>query len=99
MDLKPVEEFLKLINFHDSNFCTAVTAIIFNPLFWNVVRAAVGHRGYYSLRIKLYCPWSLCCSGSHWDPEQRKFEKLGSGALGLGRSRKSSAIFCRIRRL
>lgn len=38
MDLKWMEELLKHINFHDSNFCVAVIAIIFNPLFWNVVR-------------------------------------------------------------
>lgn len=38
MDLKWMEELLKHINFHDSNFCIAVIAIIFNPLFWNVVR-------------------------------------------------------------
>ncbi|KAK2820951.1 hypothetical protein Q5P01_023910 [Channa striata] len=37
MDLKPFEEFLKLINFQDSSFCIAVIAIIFNPFFWNVV--------------------------------------------------------------
>lgn len=38
MDLNWMEELLKHINFHDSNFCVAVIAIIFNPLFWNVVR-------------------------------------------------------------
>uniref|UniRef100_A0A3Q3IFP7 Phosphatidylethanolamine N-methyltransferase n=1 Tax=Monopterus albus TaxID=43700 RepID=A0A3Q3IFP7_MONAL len=37
MDLKPMEELLKLINFHDPSFRIAVIAIIFNPLFWNVV--------------------------------------------------------------
>ncbi|XP_026170500.1 phosphatidylethanolamine N-methyltransferase isoform X1 [Mastacembelus armatus] len=37
MDLKLMEEFLKLINFYDSSFCFAVFTIIFNPLFWNVV--------------------------------------------------------------
>uniref|UniRef100_A0A7N6BIP5 Phosphatidylethanolamine N-methyltransferase n=1 Tax=Anabas testudineus TaxID=64144 RepID=A0A7N6BIP5_ANATE len=36
MDLKLLEDFLNLINFDDS-FCVAVIAIIFNPLFWNVV--------------------------------------------------------------
>ncbi|KAF3704735.1 Phosphatidylethanolamine N-methyltransferase [Channa argus] len=37
MDLKPLDEFLKLINIRDSSFCIAVIAIIFNPVFWNVV--------------------------------------------------------------
>ncbi|XP_061823244.1 phosphatidylethanolamine N-methyltransferase isoform X1 [Nerophis lumbriciformis] len=37
MDLKVFEEVFKQINFHDSNFHIAVIAIIFNPLFWNVV--------------------------------------------------------------
>ncbi|KAM9426344.1 phosphatidylethanolamine N-methyltransferase [Pholidichthys leucotaenia] len=37
MELTLMEEFLKHINFHDSSFCIAVIAIIFNPFFWNVV--------------------------------------------------------------
>ncbi|XP_042363879.1 phosphatidylethanolamine N-methyltransferase [Plectropomus leopardus] len=37
MDLTLMEGLLKHINFHDSSFCIAVIAIIFNPLFWNVV--------------------------------------------------------------
>ncbi|XP_061764862.1 phosphatidylethanolamine N-methyltransferase isoform X2 [Nerophis ophidion] len=37
MDLKVFEEVFKQINFHDSNFHIAVIAIIFNPLFWNVL--------------------------------------------------------------
>ncbi|XP_029953995.1 phosphatidylethanolamine N-methyltransferase isoform X2 [Salarias fasciatus] len=37
VDLAPMEELLKRINFKDSGFCLAVIAIIFNPLFWNLV--------------------------------------------------------------
>ncbi|XP_038147002.1 phosphatidylethanolamine N-methyltransferase [Cyprinodon tularosa] len=37
MDLMLIEDFIKLINFHDPGFCVAVIAIVFNPLFWNVV--------------------------------------------------------------
>ncbi|XP_058478040.1 phosphatidylethanolamine N-methyltransferase [Solea solea] len=37
MDLTPMEDFLKHLSFQDSSFCIAVIAIIFNPLFWNVV--------------------------------------------------------------
>lgn len=37
MDLAPVQGLLKLIDFHEPTFCVAVVAIIFNPLFWNVV--------------------------------------------------------------
>uniref|UniRef100_A0A3Q1ELX3 Phosphatidylethanolamine N-methyltransferase n=1 Tax=Acanthochromis polyacanthus TaxID=80966 RepID=A0A3Q1ELX3_9TELE len=37
MDVMLMEELLKHINFHDSSFCVAVIAIIFNPFFWNVV--------------------------------------------------------------
>lgn len=43
MDLALMEELLKYINFHDSSFCIAVIAIIFNPFFWNVVRTTVDH--------------------------------------------------------
>uniref|UniRef100_A0A665XAG0 Uncharacterized protein n=1 Tax=Echeneis naucrates TaxID=173247 RepID=A0A665XAG0_ECHNA len=38
MDLKLMEEVLKHIDFYDSRFCIAVITIIFNPLFWNLVR-------------------------------------------------------------
>lgn len=37
MDVTLMQELLKHINFHDSSFCVAVIAIIFNPFFWNVV--------------------------------------------------------------
>ncbi|XP_072312443.1 phosphatidylethanolamine N-methyltransferase [Eucyclogobius newberryi] len=37
MDLAPVQGILTLIDFTEPTFCVAVTAIIFNPLFWNVV--------------------------------------------------------------
>ncbi|XP_041670895.1 phosphatidylethanolamine N-methyltransferase isoform X2 [Cheilinus undulatus] len=37
MDLTFMEDLLKHIKPHDSSFCIAVIAIIFNPLFWNVV--------------------------------------------------------------
>lgn len=37
MDLTPMAELARHIDFHDSSFCIAVIAIIFNPLFWNVV--------------------------------------------------------------
>nr|XP_019938292.1 PREDICTED: phosphatidylethanolamine N-methyltransferase [Paralichthys olivaceus] len=37
MDLTLMEELLKNIAFCDSSFCIAIIAIIFNPLFWNVV--------------------------------------------------------------
>lgn len=37
VDLAPMEELLKRIDFKDSGFCLAVAAIIFNPLFWNLV--------------------------------------------------------------
>ncbi|XP_034564719.1 phosphatidylethanolamine N-methyltransferase [Notolabrus celidotus] len=37
MDLTFVEALLNHINFRDSSFLLAVTAIIFNPFFWNVV--------------------------------------------------------------
>lgn len=36
-----MKELLRLVNFHDPSFCIAVIAIIFNPLFWNVVRTTV----------------------------------------------------------
>ncbi|XP_041830398.1 phosphatidylethanolamine N-methyltransferase [Melanotaenia boesemani] len=37
MDLTLMEDLLRHINFHDSSFCMAVIAIVFNPLFWNMV--------------------------------------------------------------
>ncbi|XP_028263832.1 phosphatidylethanolamine N-methyltransferase [Parambassis ranga] len=37
MDLTLVKELLKHIQLNESSFCIAVVAIIFNPLFWNVV--------------------------------------------------------------
>ncbi|XP_067432195.1 phosphatidylethanolamine N-methyltransferase [Thunnus thynnus] len=37
MDLTLLEELLRHIDCHDSSFCVAVIAIIFNPFFWNVV--------------------------------------------------------------
>ncbi|KAK7918538.1 hypothetical protein WMY93_009822 [Mugilogobius chulae] len=37
MDLAPMRGLLKLIDFAEPTFCLAVAAIIFNPLFWNVV--------------------------------------------------------------
>ncbi|PWA21376.1 hypothetical protein CCH79_00003496, partial [Gambusia affinis] len=39
MDLMPIEEFLRHINFHDPNLSIAAIAIIFNPLFWNVLQS------------------------------------------------------------
>ena len=41
MDLTLLEELLRHIDCHDSSFCVAVIAIIFNPFFWNVVSATV----------------------------------------------------------
>lgn len=40
MDLTRMEKLLKHINFYDTSFLIAVMAIVFNPLFWNVVRIA-----------------------------------------------------------
>lgn len=40
MDMTLMEKLLKHINFYDTSFFIAVMAIIFNPLFWNVVRIA-----------------------------------------------------------
>lgn len=40
MDFTLMEKLLKHINFYDTSFFIAVIAIIFNPLFWNVVRIA-----------------------------------------------------------
>lgn len=37
MDLAPARELLRLIDFQETTFCVAVAAIIFNPLFWNLV--------------------------------------------------------------
>lgn len=41
MDLTLLEAFLKHIHVYDSRLCIAVIAILFNPLFWNVVSAAL----------------------------------------------------------
>ncbi|XP_075889974.1 phosphatidylethanolamine N-methyltransferase isoform X1 [Nelusetta ayraudi] len=37
IDLGPMEELTKHINFYDPSFCIAAITIFFNPLFWNVV--------------------------------------------------------------
>ncbi|XP_034049635.1 phosphatidylethanolamine N-methyltransferase isoform X2 [Thalassophryne amazonica] len=37
MDISPMQELVKHINFQDSSFCIAVVTIMFNPFFWNVV--------------------------------------------------------------
>ncbi|KAM6897520.1 phosphatidylethanolamine N-methyltransferase [Xenentodon cancila] len=37
MDLSVMEGLHRYINIHDSSFCIAVIAIIFNPFFWNMV--------------------------------------------------------------
>lgn len=37
VDMSLMEDVLKHIDVHDPKFCVAVFAIIFNPLFWNVV--------------------------------------------------------------
>ncbi|KAM4527083.1 phosphatidylethanolamine N-methyltransferase [Fundulus diaphanus] len=60
MDLIPIEEFIKHIDFRDSSFCIAVIAIIFNPLFWNVV-ARWEH--YTRGLSRLFgSPYLACCS-------------------------------------
>lgn len=41
MDLTVIEELLRHIDLHESSFRVAVIAIIFNPLFWNVVSASL----------------------------------------------------------
>lgn len=53
MDLKMMEELVNLINFTDPSFCVAVIAIIFNPLFWNVVRAAGDYICYNPFRDRI----------------------------------------------
>ncbi|XP_035985160.1 phosphatidylethanolamine N-methyltransferase isoform X2 [Fundulus heteroclitus] len=60
MDLIPIEEFIRHINFRDSSFCIAVIAIIFNPLFWNVV-ARWEHRTRGLSRL-FGSPYLACCS-------------------------------------
>uniref|UniRef100_A0A3Q2QUX4 Phosphatidylethanolamine N-methyltransferase n=1 Tax=Fundulus heteroclitus TaxID=8078 RepID=A0A3Q2QUX4_FUNHE len=60
MDLIPIEEFIRHINFRDSSFCIAVIAIIFNPLFWNVV-ARWEHRT-RGLSRCFGSPYLACCS-------------------------------------
>lgn len=52
MDLSLLEDFLKHVTFHDVSFLIAVVTIIFNPLFWNVVRTSVL---WYVLCFKCYC--------------------------------------------
>uniref|UniRef100_A0A8C6TPM5 Phosphatidylethanolamine N-methyltransferase n=1 Tax=Neogobius melanostomus TaxID=47308 RepID=A0A8C6TPM5_9GOBI len=37
MDLAPARGLLRLVDFGETTFCVAVAAIIFNPLFWNLV--------------------------------------------------------------
>lgn len=37
MDLAPVQGLFRLVDFGETTFCVAVAAIIFNPLFWNLV--------------------------------------------------------------
>lgn len=37
MDLAPARELFRFVDFQDTTFCVAVAAIIFNPLFWNLV--------------------------------------------------------------
>uniref|UniRef100_A0A667XZY2 Phosphatidylethanolamine N-methyltransferase n=1 Tax=Myripristis murdjan TaxID=586833 RepID=A0A667XZY2_9TELE len=37
VDMSPMEDVLKHVDVRDSRFCVAVIAIIFNPLFWNLV--------------------------------------------------------------
>ncbi|KAM4715367.1 phosphatidylethanolamine N-methyltransferase [Anableps anableps] len=60
MDLMPIEEFIRHINFHDPSFGIAVIAIIFNPLFWNVVARWEHHtRGLSRL---FGGPYLACCS-------------------------------------
>ncbi|KAK5850460.1 hypothetical protein PBY51_001340 [Eleginops maclovinus] len=58
MDVTLMKEVLKHINFRDSSFCIAVIAIIFNPLFWNVV-ARWEHRS--RTLSKLFGSPSLAC--------------------------------------
>ncbi|XP_077481378.1 phosphatidylethanolamine N-methyltransferase isoform X1 [Stigmatopora argus] len=58
MDLKVLEEVSKHVNFKDGNFHIAVCAIIFNPLFWNVV-ARWEHRT-RKLSKMLGSPYTAC---------------------------------------
>lgn len=59
MDLTLLEAFLKHINVYDSHLCVAVIAIIFNPLFWNVV-ARWEHRTRRLSRL-FGSPYLACC--------------------------------------
>uniref|UniRef100_A0A3Q0SV03 Phosphatidylethanolamine N-methyltransferase n=1 Tax=Amphilophus citrinellus TaxID=61819 RepID=A0A3Q0SV03_AMPCI len=59
MDLTLMEAFLKRINVYDSRLCVAVIAIIFNPLFWNVV-ARWEHRTRRLSRL-FGSPYLACC--------------------------------------
>lgn len=57
-----LEAFLKHIHVYDSRLCIAVIAILFNPLFWNVVSAALdGIRAFFFLATKKECILVLMC--------------------------------------
>uniref|UniRef100_A0A669D328 Phosphatidylethanolamine N-methyltransferase n=1 Tax=Oreochromis niloticus TaxID=8128 RepID=A0A669D328_ORENI len=59
MDLTLMEAFIKHINVYDSRLCIAVIAILFNPLFWNVV-ARWEHRT-RRLSGLFGSPYLACC--------------------------------------
>lgn len=62
MDVPPLPSLLGLVDFADPTFCVAVAAIIFNPLFWNLV-ARWEHR---TRRLSALCgsPYVACyCLG------------------------------------
>lgn len=59
MDLTLLEAFLKHIHVYDSRLCIAVIAILFNPLFWNVV-ARWEHRT-RRLSGLFGSPYLACC--------------------------------------
>lgn len=62
MDLTLLEAFLKHIHVYDSRLCIAVIAILFNPLFWNVVSAALDCiRAFFFLATKKECILVLMC--------------------------------------
>lgn len=50
-----MEKLLKHINFYDTSFFIAVIAIIFNPLFWNVVRIAFLYSCYCVVCVDCIC--------------------------------------------
>lgn len=60
MDVPPLPSPLGLVDFTDPTFCVAVAAIIFNPLFWNLV-ARWEHR---TRRLSALCgsPYVACYS-------------------------------------